>query len=45
MDCSGLRTLVEASSRCTELRCQLSPLPCMHHSELTSTPDSFLFDD
>jgi anti-anti-sigma factor len=49
MDCSGLRTLLEASSRCNENGCQLSLLPgprqVQRIFELTGTLDRFIFDD
>ena len=49
MDCSGLRTLLEASSRCNENGCQLSLLRGPRHVqrifEVTDTLDRFAFDD
>ncbi|MBV8218588.1 MAG: STAS domain-containing protein [Solirubrobacterales bacterium] len=49
MDCSGLRTLLEASSRCNGNGCQLSllrgPRQVQRVFEMTGTLNRFVFDD
>ena len=49
MDCSGLRLLLEANSRCNENGCQLSllrgPRQVQLLFEMTGALDRFVFDD
>jgi anti-anti-sigma factor len=49
IDCSGLRTLLEATSRCNRNGCQLSllrdPRQVQRIFEMTGMLDRFVFDD